>query len=179
VVNEWCKNTFIKKFEEGLEPKEICDLHKQPENLPTPPEDQKEEKPPVEIRPENGKKPPDKPTPKPPTKKPPDKKDPEPKPDPDPQPPDESEEPRYFRVVSNVSTAAIGEIVRFNFIFNYENISWVSMYADGIQVGTSYDSMWQIYWTPREAKIYNLLFYIYDGNGRQVGQYSRTFKVTQ
>lgn len=186
VANKWCKNTFAKRFEEGSEPKEICDLHKQPEGETQPDENvssngtkPKDDKKPPDKK--DNQKPPDKkpPVTKPPDNKPPDKKDTEPKPDPDPQPPNEPEEPRYFRVVSNVSTSAIGEIVRFNFIFNYENISWVSMYADGIQVGTSYDSTWQIYWTPREAKIYNLLFYIYDGNGRQVGQYSRTFKVTQ
>lgn len=186
VSNEWCKDTFTEKFDEGKEPKEKCDLHKQPEGETQPDENEssngtkpKDDKKPPDKK--DNQKPPDKkpPVTKPPDNKPPDKKDPEPKPEPEPEPPSETEEPRYFRVVSNVSTAAIGEIVRFNFIFNYENISWVSMYADGIQVNTSYNSPWQIYWTPREAKIYNLLFYIYDGNSRQVGQYSRTFRVTQ
>lgn len=177
LATKWCTNIVKVKFVEDKEPKELCDLHKAPEDAQPP--DDKTEPPPSngdKKPPENGNtKPPDK---KPPDKKPPDKTDPDPKPpDTEPEPPSDDQETKFFIVKSNISQATVGDIVRFDYVFNYKNITTVSMYADGIQVDSSSSFPWSIVWTPREAKIYNLLFIIYDGNGNAVSQYSRTFKV--
>jgi len=169
LITEFCPNKEKKNFKLGEEPKEKCDIHTKPNDNNKKPDD------PQKITDKH--KPKDNQKPKPPDPKPTPTVEPEPIPDPEPEPTPEPEIDRFFTVLVSQSSARVGDIVRFDYHFNYEDVVYAVMYANGVQVDMI-EWPWSIKWMPKVAQKYSLLFVLYKASGEVIAETSRSIEVT-
>ncbi len=173
LAREYCSERELKVFKKDVEPKEFCDIHTKPATEEGKPGDE------TKKPGDEGNKPPDatpKPEPKPEPKP---KPGPKPEPKPQPKPESESEPPaRFFYVTPSASSARTRDPVRFDYLFNYDNVGSIAMYADGVEVGSMMSFPWSIIWVPSASRTYNLVFSLYDTAGNLLAQYFITYTVT-
>ena len=188
LANEYCPEAQLKKFILGTQPTEVCQLHKKPDEKPI----------------NNGSKPDNsngsshKPIPgnddnKPPTTSPeqPPTTTPEPTPTPNPQPtptpkpqPGPKPEPKpvhtaFFVNLSPPShSCRVGDVVRASSsVIGYSNVGHVSMFANGVMIGSSTAPPWSIVWRPTNKGNFNLLFVLYSTSGSRLSEYSINYTV--
>lgn len=182
LANEFCPEAIMKKFILGQQPTEVCQLHEKPKETSKPSDtkstDPSKPSPKPDPIPDDGNQPIPTPTPTP-------SPDPTPTPTPTPEPeptPEPKPKPVHTAFFVNLSppshSCRVGDVVRASStVIGYSNIGHVSMFANGVMIGSSTAPPWSIVWRPTNKGSYNLLFVLYSISGTRLSEYSISYTV--